>query len=197
MIVGLARRERVHAAAVVDQLLQVDLGRDDSVRHELGLRQHAAVLADDVVAREHQVRRGFVRTRAGIEVGGVIAGGLHGDHVAAELVLRDLVRARGGVHDDRGARQSVRGAGTLRDPEVLADLAGNDAALDISRLQQDVGAHQDLIVLAVRAGGRDETRLAPARREVPHLVKFVIAGDIGLRDQAEDVAAENCRHDIV
>ena len=83
-----------------------------------------AVLADLVVAGEHEVSGTLALTGIGIDIGAYESGALTLDEVVSVGCLAGKLIACAYVGNHSGTVDGVVHAGRIRYPEVLADLAG-------------------------------------------------------------------------
>ena len=160
----------------------------------LGLAEEVAPFVDHRLAVPRQVGGGLPFARGGVEVGGIAArrGGA-GEQVP---VLRAGDGDGGGrqVEQDGRAGQGGLGARRHRHPHVLADLGMDDQARHVVDVDEQVGAEGDAVehfsVLAL-GEGRPEPLVDDARAggEVPLLVELAVVGQVGLRGDADDLAA--------
>ena len=176
------RVEHLGPAALIAQLLDVDLGGMDTAL-KAAVLEHGAVFRDHLVGAEHHVGGGLAVAGAGVDVAAQELCGLHAHQMAAVAVLADDVVAGGQVADDGSAgRRQIHGGGD-RGPHVLADLKAQDQLR-----QGDAGKHQ---LVAEGHGLAAEGHGAVALRrggELPLLVKLAVIGQVGLGDHAQNLS---------
>ena len=133
---------------------------------------------DDVGAR-------FAGAGGGVDVGGEAAGRLGFDQVTAVGGLGEQFVAGGKVAEQGGAGEGLGAAGGFDGPEVFADLDAEHAVRHVGRLEEQVGAEGDLLAEEFDFGDRGD----PGGGEPALLVEFPGVGEVGLGDDAEDLAA--------
>ncbi len=183
--------EAGRALAVEAQVLDVHVGHQQvALARELPrLADDRAVFRHDQVAAEHHVLGGLADAARGVDVGADGAGRLLRDQRPPVIRLAHQLVRRGEVGDEVRPVQRLERAGRQRSPEVLADLHADDEALEAARAEQQVGADGDDAVADAHLAGDEVARGG----EPALLVVFLVAGNIGLRDEAVDDAPREDR----
>ena len=175
------------AAAFGGEAVEVDL-RDDQGEVEaeaFRFAEHHAVLGDEAMAAVDDVGARFAGAGGSVDVSGEAAGGLRLHEVAAvgglgeELVAGRKVAEQGGTGEGLGSARGLHG------PEVFANLDAEHAVRHIGRLEEEVGAEGDFLAEEFDFGDRGD----PGRGEPALLVELARVGEVGLRDNPEDLAA--------
>ena len=175
------------AATFGREAVEVDL-RDDEGQVEaeaFGLAEDDAVLGDEAVAAVDDVGARFAGAGGRVDVGGEAAGGLGLHQVAAVGGLGEEFVAGREVAEQGGAGEGQRAAGGFDGPEVFADLDAEHAVRHVGRLEEEVGAEGDFLAEEFDFGDRGD----PGGGEPALLVELPGVGEVGLRDDAEDLAA--------
>ncbi len=162
------------------------------------LRQQHAVLGDQAMAAEDDVRRGLGRPAAGHRIRRDAPARLADHQVGAVPALADRLVARREVHEHRRPGHGLERAGGHGHPEVLADLDADDQAplpafpARALRLEQEIDAerHDPAAQLDLRR------LLADRRAEPPALVELLVIGQELLGHDAQHRAVGD-RHGAV
>jgi hypothetical protein len=175
------------AATFGREAVEVDL-RDDQREVEaeaFGFAEHDAVLGDEAVAAVDDVGARFTGAGGGVHVGGKAAGGLGLHQVTTVGGLGEEFVAGGKVAEQGGSGEGQRAARGLDGPEVFADLDAEHAVRHVGRLEEEVGAERHFLSEEFDFGDRGD----PGGGEPALLVELPGVGEVGLRDDAEDLAA--------
>ena len=191
--VGLRLTEGVHAAALVGDASEVKLGRNQTGGEALGLGQHGAILADEVMTGKDQILRGLAQTGIGVQVAAGQTCRLTGHQLTAVRRLADeLVGGR--QVDDNGRTRLCQLAGRrCGNPEVFADLAADDQTGHGAAAEQQIDSKGYLLT----AQGDRAGHHASARGEVTRLVEFAVIGNVLLGHEAEQLAAAADRGAVI
>ena len=155
--------------------------------------QKRAVLRDQAVAAEDEVLSRFAGARGGIDVAGDAAGRLIADQLPAISRLADRFVAGGKIGQDRRPMNALERTGRHGNPQVFADFDADDQAFDSSSAgEKQVDAEGDVF-----AADTDRPAVRGRRRgEEAGVVKLLVSGQIGLRNDAEDAPACDGRRTV-
>ena len=144
------------------------------------------------MAAEDQILGGFPVSRAGVHISchQPGAGGLH--QLPAVAVLSHRLIGGGEIDDDRRARQTVRGGGSLRGPEILADLAAHHKALHAVAGKKDLPPEGDLPAFKGKEGN-----LLRRGREMSGFIKFPVRRQRRLGNKGEHPPVLDGRRRVV
>ena len=181
---GPLEAEAVLLGAQGVQALDVHVGEDGAAvaGEALGFGKQGAVLADERGAGPDEVLRGFAFGAGSVNVCGIEPGSGGAHEALAVFVLEEIIVAGGEVQDQLRAGHGGLRAGGNGNPQVLAELDGGERLSDAEELAR---AEQDL-VLAGEADARTGGGEHPRGGEPARLVEFVVAGEVGLGDDAEN-----------
>ena len=179
--------ERGHAAALGNELTDIQLRERTAVAEGGTLGEEAAVLGHKIMSGEDEVLGGLARTGAGVDVAAYEAGALAAHQLAAVVGLADKSVGGAEIADQGGAGLSVANRRRLRDPEVLADLCGNHELRQLLAGEELAHAEGD-VQLARHIDGHD---VGGAGNEVAPLVKLVVGGNVALGHHAKNRAGRD------
>ena len=115
-------------AAFRRQSVKIDVGGYHPRGKQFATGQKAAVLGNDVIARENQVRCRLALPCVSVRVGAIKARALTAHQIAAVTGLPDDLVRGAGIQDNGRARQRHRCRRRFGHPQVLADLDTDDHA---------------------------------------------------------------------
>ena len=176
--------EHVHAPPVKDQAGQVDFGNSsDAGFKPAALRQENAVFRDEVVPGKHQIGGGFPFPGVSVYIGAQQPCGLGGHQLPAVITLTDALIAGGQVGDDGGSRGSQLLGGLDSRPHILADFHPQYEIGQAPAGKQLPGAQHSLL-----PGKGQRQRICRRGGELPRLIEFAVARQMGFGNQAQQAA---------
>ena len=191
-------REGRHAGALLRDALEVDICDVETGVEALTLRHNGAILRDDILATEDQVRGRLPVAGIGITVNGHEPRTGRADQLPTVAVLVDrLVRGRG-VRDHRRTGEHMTGRWRIQHPDVLTDLTRETEIRTVHRLHKDVHAERNRILLTRHRRAMAERHDAClTRREPAALIELAVIRQILLRNQREDAATVQHRRTVI
>ena len=172
---------------------EVKLGRNQASREALGLSQHGAVFADEVMTGKDQILGGLAQTGIGVQVAAGQTCRLTGHQLTAVRRLADELVGSRQVDDDGCARLCQLAGRRCGNPEVFADLAADDQTGHGAAAEQQIDSKGYLLT----AKGNRAGHHASARGEVTRLVEFAVIGNVLLGHEAEQLAAAADRGAVI
>ena len=180
-----AGRERVGAAALIRQPMDVEFRHGHARRRIPPFRQDRAVFAEDMMAGEHQVGGGLPIAAGTVEIAAVQARRLVFDQFPAIGVFSHHLVGGRQVCDDGGAGHGLAHRRRVGRPEVLADFAA------YGQLRQGLAPEQ--LIGAERRRLAQQLNRPPALRggsKPAGLVEFRVIGQMCFGDHAQDSSVE-------
>ena len=191
---ALDRFKGIHALTLVREALKVNVGVDDALLEHAALREHGAVLGNEVVTGEDKVLRGFTEAGVRIQVGAQQSAGLLTHEVAAVARLADDFIGSRQVDDNVRAHLRQCSRRRIRHPQILADLYAEGEQRLLVALKNGIGDERNPARLAVR--GLDQHVFHTAERvgrdKMALLVELRVVRNVRFRDERQYIA---CVHD--
>ena len=191
-------REGRHAGALLRDALEVDIRDVETGIEAFSFRYDGAVLRDDILATEDQVRGRLPVAGIGITVDGYKPRTGRADQLPAVVVLADRLIGGRGVRDHRRTGQHMAGRWRIQHPDVLTDFTCEAEIRTVQRFHEDVHAEWNRVLLARHRRAmrqRHDTRLP--RRKPATLIKLAVVRQVLLRNQCEDAAGVQHRHTVI
>ena len=173
-------REGIAAAALAVQLLNVDLRFHHAGGMVPPLGQQRSVLAEQLVAGEHQIGGGFSVAAGAVEVGAGQPGRLVFHQIPAVAVLSYHLIGCRQIDDDRRPVQRLLYRRRVGGPQVLAELAAQHQFRHIQAWENLVGHEQHRFAAQVQG----DAQVLRGRGKPPLLIKFAVVGQMGFGHQA-------------
>lgn len=147
---------------------------------------------DQIMSGEDQILGGFSDAGRCIDISTVESCGLAGYKASSIICLAGNLIGCRQVNDHIGTSHSMADTGRIRNPEILTDLYTDAKFLHTVTLEDKVRAHFRLL-----PGNLHFHRSTETGCELSSLIEFMIVGQIGLRNQAQNSATVYGCCDIV